>query len=229
MLVSANDRYGESLVIASRRSKESYSLGFVFACNFRYNVPMALQKIIVFMGAPGSGKGTQTKLLSEKLGYEFFSTGELSREYAKQDTELGRKIKTTIDQGIILPIEIIREIFVKKFESILSSPGVILDGFPRTIEQVKLLEELVDKYKIENFKVLFLDVDKERLLNRLSIRSQKEGRADDDVSAVERRFDEYMTKTAPVKDYYESKNILTHINGDQSIEEVHNEILEKIR
>ena len=68
---------------------------------------MGLQKIIVFMGAPGSGKGTQTKLLSSKLGYEFFSTGELSREYAKQDSELGQKIKSIIDQGIGGEVQIV--------------------------------------------------------------------------------------------------------------------------
>ncbi len=189
---------------------------------------MQLQNIIVFMGAPGSGKGTQTKLLSTKLGYEFFSTGELSREYAKQDTELGRKIKSLIDQGIILPIEIIREIFVKKFETILDAKGVILDAYPRTIEQAQLLEELMDKYKIESIKVVFLNVDKEKILDRIKLRSTKEGRADDDISIVEKRFDEYITKTAPVKDYYEAKGFLIPINGDQTVEDVHNEIISKL-
>lgn len=190
---------------------------------------MQLQNIIVFMGAPGSGKGTQTKLLSSKLGYEFFSTGELSREYAKQDTELGRKIKSLIDQGIILPIEIIREIFIKKFETILDAQGVILDAYPRTIEQVQLLEELMDKYQIKNIKVLFLNVDKDKILDRIKLRSTQEGRADDDVSVVERRFDEYITKTAPVKDYYEAKGLLVSINGDQSVEQVHEEIISKLQ
>ncbi|OGE74226.1 MAG: hypothetical protein A3I07_00935 [Candidatus Doudnabacteria bacterium RIFCSPLOWO2_02_FULL_42_9] len=190
---------------------------------------MGLQKIIVFMGAPGSGKGTQTKLLSSKLGYEFFSTGELSREYAKQDSELGQKIKSIIDQGIILPIEIIRQIFIKKFESILNASGVILDGYPRTIEQVQLLEELMKKYNIQNILAVFLDADREKLVKRLLLRSELEKRADDDINAMTTRFDEYMTKTAPVKDYYERKGLLVHINGDQPIEAVQQEILEKIK
>ncbi len=180
------------------------------------------------MGAPGSGKGTQTKLLSEKLGFEFFSTGELSRDYAKEDTDFGRRVKSFIDNGIILPIDIIREIFVKKFETILESKGAILDGFPRTIEQAELLEELLSKYKIPNIKALFLDVDKEKLIARLTKRAQVEGRADDDPNAMLKRFDEYISKTAPVKEYYESKGLLAHINGDQSVEEVHNEIMSKI-
>jgi adenylate kinase len=186
---------------------------------------MQLQKIIVFMGAPGSGKGTQTKLLASSLGYEFFSTGELSREYANQDTEFGRKVKSIIDQGLILPIDIIREIFIKKFESILESPGVILDAFPRTIEQADLLSELMKKYNIKNIRAIFLDVDKANLLRRLTLRSQVLGRADDDASVVEKRFDEYILKTAPVKEYYESKGLLSHINGDQPIEKVQQDIL----
>jgi adenylate kinase len=189
---------------------------------------MALQNIIVLMGPPGSGKGTQTKLLSSNLGYEFFSTGELAREYAQKDTELGRKIKSTIDQGIILPIEIIREIFLKKFESMLDVSGIILDGYPRTIDQVELLDELVAKYNIKNIKVIFLDVNKHKLLERISLRGKAEGRVDDDMVTVEKRFDEYTVKTAPVKEYYESKGLLIHINGDQSAQEVYKEIMEKI-
>jgi adenylate kinase len=189
---------------------------------------MKLQNVIVFMGAPGSGKGTQTKLLASHLGYEFFSTGELSREYAQQDTEFGRKIKSIIDQGIILPIDIIKEIFVKKFESILNASGVILDAYPRTIEQADFLKELMAKYDIKTIKAVFLEVDKQKLIERISTRSQVEGRADDAAAIIETRFDEYMTKTAPVKEYYESKGLLVHINGDQTVENVQKEIISKL-
>ncbi len=180
------------------------------------------------MGAPGSGKGTQTKLLSSKLGYEFFSTGELARDYSKLDNDLGRKIKSMVDAGIILPIDIIREIFIKKFESILDAKGAILDGFPRTLEQVELLDELMAKYSIQNIKPLFLNVDREKLMERLASRAKIESRADDDPAAVAKRFDEYMVKTAPVKEHYESKGLLIPINGDQTVELVQEEILAKL-
>ena len=217
---------------------------------------MQLHEIIIFMGPPGSGKGTQTKLFSYSTGYAYFSTGALSREYAKQDSDFGKRVKSIIDKGIILPIEIIREIFVKKFESLLdSADGVILDGYPRTTEQAGLLEELMSKYGIMNLKAVFLDVDKEKLIKRLSNRKTcvncqtmyksdmpeyKKGvcgkcqgklvmRADDDPSVIEKRFEEYLNKTAPVREYYENKGSLIHINGDQSIESVHKDILKAIR
>lgn len=180
------------------------------------------------MGPPGSGKGTQTKLLSEKLGFAFFSTGELSREYAKQDTELGRKIKDLIDNGIILPIEIINEIFVKKLESLADSPGIILDGYPRTIDQAQLLEEIMQKYEIKNLDILFLEVNKENLLDRMNKRAAVERRADDDPAVMQKRFEEYTVKTAPVKEYYQQKGLLKRINGDQAIEKVHADILSQL-
>jgi len=189
---------------------------------------MKLQNIIVLMGAPGSGKGTQTKLLAGRLGYAFFSTGELSREYAAQDTDLGRRIKGFIDNGIILPIDIINEIFIKKFESLTDSDGVILDGYPRTTEQADLLEKIVTDYKIPNLKILFLEVDKQNLLDRMSKRGALEKRADDDPEIMLKRFEEYATKTAPVKEYYEQKGVLQKINGDQSVEQVHADIISKL-
>ncbi len=188
---------------------------------------MKLQNIIIFMGAPGSGKGTQTELLAQELNYEYFSTGALSREYAKQDTDFGRKVGSFIDNGIILPIDIIVEIFTKKFESLTDKPGVILDGFPRTIEQAQLLEAIMKQHGITNVKALFLEVDKTKLVDRIIKRGLN--RADDDPAVIEKRFDEYLAKTAPVKDYYEQKGLLIHVNGDQPIEKVHVEIMEKLK
>ncbi len=189
---------------------------------------MNLQNIIVFMGAPGSGKGTQTELLAKRLGYAYFSTGALSREYAAQDTELGRKIKEIIDNGIILPIDIINQIFVKKFESLKDYPGVILDGYPRTIEQAQLLESIMQKDGIQKFTPLFLEVDKQKLVDRIMARGSVLQRADDDPSIIQKRFEEYLVKTAPVKEYYESQGRLVKINGDQPVETVHQEIMQKL-
>jgi len=197
---------------------------------------MQLQNVILLMGPPGTGKGTQSKLLVEKLGYGYFSMGDTFRELAKQDSELARQVKAIIDKGHIVTDDLTIQVFESSIEKMMDKPGLIIDGFPRTLGQLEMLNELLQKHSVQNFKVFFLDVDKEKLLHRLSLRSQSQGRVDDaDVAAVEKRFDEYMTKTAPVKEYYESIGKLIHINGDQaeqmdeSIQKVHESIMEHLK
>jgi len=190
---------------------------------------MQLQNVIIIMGPPGSGKGTQSKLLVGKLGYAYFSMGDTLREYAKQDTDLGRNIKNTIDQGIIVTDEVAKQIFEESFTKLLDKPGIVIDGYPRTAGQVEVLSQILKKFGIVNLKVFFLDVDKQQLLKRLSLRRDAQQRADDvDILAVEKRFDEYHEKTEYVKNYYESKDMLIHINGDKPIEAVHQEILNRL-
>jgi adenylate kinase len=214
---------------------------------------MNIKNIFIVLGPPGSGKGTQSKLLADKLNYAHLSTGEILREKAKEDSDLGREIKNTIDNGIIVTDEIIRKVFVEKLLSVEKN-GVILDGYPRTIGQVKILEEIMQENNITNLKVVFLTVDREKLLQRLTGRKtcskcqemykvgmpeydsgvcgkcggQLVVRADDDPQVQGKRFDEYHLKTAPVKDYYEQVGNLIIINGDQPIEDVQREIIKKL-
>ncbi|HEV8601260.1 MAG TPA: nucleoside monophosphate kinase, partial [Patescibacteria group bacterium] len=109
-----------------------------------------------------------------------------------------------------------------------NASGIILDGFPRTIGQAKILENLLGELGQPEIKVLFLEVDKANLIDRINKRGSMSNRADDDASVIEKRFDEYQVKTAPVKEYYEQQNLLVHINGDQPIEVVHQEILNRL-
>lgn len=216
---------------------------------------MKLEKIIVLMGQPGSGKGTQSKLLGEKLGFAYFSTGATLRDMVREGTELGKKIGEFVDNGIIIPDEMMVDIFRKKIVSLGEVKGVILDGFPRTPGQAKILEDLVMELGNPKIQALFLEVDKQKLLDRITKRKtcvncqsmykddmpeyksdicSKCGgklvvRADDDPSVVEKRFDEYTNKTAPVKEHYEKQGILVHANGDQPIEAVHQEIMNKLK
>ncbi|MBI2356292.1 MAG: nucleoside monophosphate kinase [Candidatus Doudnabacteria bacterium] len=187
---------------------------------------MQVKNIIVIMGPPGSGKGTQSKLLGEKLGYTYFSTGALLREIAKQHTPLGKEIASYIHRGIIIPDEMMTEIFRQKIGLMNSIEGLILDGFPRTVGQVKILGGLFKELGNPKVRALFLEVDKQKLLDRVIKRG--EGRADDDPSVIEKRFEEYINKTAPVKDHYEKLGELVQINGDRPIEEVHSEIINKL-
>ncbi|MEJ0021329.1 MAG: nucleoside monophosphate kinase [Candidatus Doudnabacteria bacterium] len=188
-----------------------------------------MKQIIILMGPPGSGKGTQSRLLMEKLGYGYFSMGDTFREAAKQDNDLGRLIKTTIDQGMIVSDELTKQVFDQEIEKVMGKPGLILDGFPRTAGQVEMLNSVLAKHNISDQRIFVLDVDKVKLLTRLSLRSATEGRVDDsDIARVEKRFEEYEKKTAQIRDYYESKEMLIHINGDQSIEGVQQEILSQL-
>lgn len=215
---------------------------------------MKLEKIFVVLGPPGSGKGTQSKLLAKVLGYGAFSTGEMLRDIAKEDSEFGKKIKDFIDNGIIIPDEMMRDIFRAKVKSLADVTGLILDGYPRSLGQIIFLDELILELDQPKVTAIFLEVDKEKLLARLAKRKScavchtmyksdmpeyKSGvcskcggelivRADDDPAVMEKRFDEYQKKTAAVKDYYQREGKLTEINGDQPIEEVHQEILNKL-
>lgn len=190
---------------------------------------MELQNIIVLMGPPGCGKGTQSKLLVEKLGYGYFSMGDYFREVGKQDSPLGQEIRSIIDRGMIVPDDKSEQVFREGIEKVADYPGLVIDGFPRTVGQIEMLNRYLNDHNIQNTKIFFIDVDKANLLNRLSERSQIQGRADDaDLTSVEKRFDEYTTKTGPVKDNYETKGQLIHINGDQTIQAVHEEIMSKL-
>lgn len=190
---------------------------------------MKLQKILIVLGPPGSGKGTQSKLLTDKLGYAYFSMGDTLREYAKIDNDLGREIKTTIDQGMIVSDPVAQRVFEESFDKVKDNVAVIIEGYPRTPGQIEVLKRTLKKFNITQPKVIFLEVDKEKLIRRLVLRSKTEGRVDDsDITPIEKRFEEYSKKTAVAKRYFESQGELIPINGDQPIEAVYKEILSKL-
>ena len=204
---------------------------------------MKLEKIIIILGPPGSGKGTQSKLLVEKLHYGFFGMGDTLRQYAKKDTDLGREIKSYIERGIIIPDEASKQVVLQSWQAHLDEPGLILEGYPRTSGQVEVLEEFMAQHRITDVKVLSIEVTKDRLLKRLAMRktcphcqaSYKPGqpeydseicsvcghqiavRVDDaDAEYVAKRFAEYEAKTAKTLEYFAARSQLVRINGDQS-------------
>jgi adenylate kinase len=216
---------------------------------------MKLQNLILMMGPPGSGKGTQSDLLSEKLNYPHFSMGQALRDFGQGDTDMAKRIKETIDAGIIVTDEDAKIIFFEEIGKLKDRyEGVILDGFPRTLGQASMIDGFIKEFEIKSYKVFFLDVDREKLIDRLGKRKtcssckaiylpgvagydtsvcpacggRLETRDDDNPEGVAKRFDEYIKKTADVKNYYESKGMLTRINGDQPIEAVQQEILSKL-
>ncbi len=176
---------------------------------------------IILIGIQGAGKSTQGNLLSEKLKIPYLSTGHIFREMAKEKTPLGRYIKEIMNAGFLIPddktVEIVSE-YLKKSEY---AKGYILDGFPRTLEQVEKFENGVDK-------VVYLRVSDKEALWRLSYRNG-EGREDETLTAIRKRIELFHELTEPVLAYYRQKGALIEIDGEKSIEDIRKEILEKIK
>ncbi len=176
---------------------------------------------IILIGIQGAGKSTQGNLLSENLKAPYLSTGHIFREMAKEKTSLGRYIKEIMNAGFLIPddktVEIVSE-YLKKPEY---GKGYILDGFPRTLEQVKMFANGVDK-------VVYLRVSDKEALWRLSYRNGGD-REDETLTAIRKRIELFHELTEPVLGHYREKGTLVEIDGEKTIEEIHKEILEKIK
>ena len=176
---------------------------------------------IILIGIQGAGKSTQGNLLSEKLNVPYLSTGHIFREMAKEKTPLGRYIKEIMNAGYLIPddktVEIVTE-YLKKPEY---RNGYILDGFPRTLEQVKMFKNGVDK-------VVYLDVSDKEALWRLSYRNSV-GREDETLAAIRKRIELFHKLTEPVLDFYRQNGTLIEVDGERSIEEIHKDIMQKIK
>lgn len=176
---------------------------------------------IILIGIQGAGKSTQGNLLCEKLKIPYLSTGHIFREMAKEKVPLGRYIKEIMNAGFLIPDEKTVEIvslYLKKPEY---ENGYILDGFPRTLEQVEMFKNGVDK-------VVYLKVSDKEALWRLSYRNGDD-RNDETLMAIRKRIELFHQLTEPVLDFYRQNGTLVEIDGEKSIEEIHKEILEKIK
>jgi adenylate kinase len=187
---------------------------------------MKIKNFLILVGPPGSGKGTQGKLLAPILGYNYLSLGQTLREYAKRKDANAKQIKKLINSGMIVPDEMISGVLHDAVKALPKAQGLILDGFPRDIDQVKILDEAIAKYKVERVKAAFIDVPKHKLIQRL--KQRKDSRADDNPEVIDTRFREYDEKTHPLVDYFDRQHKLIKIHGDQEVEQVHAEILRKL-
>ena len=209
--------------------------------------------IVVFLGPPGSGKGTQAKKLSQELSLMHISTGDLLREAVKNQTPLGLKAKEYMDRGELVPdnlmIALIEEVMPKE-------GGFILDGFPRTVPQALALEEMLRSYKRDVDKVFLFDLSEEVVVERLSGRltcpqcgavyhrkynpPKQEGvcdlcggkliqREDDKEEVVRRRYRVYKEQTSPLVEFYQKRNKLIRLDASQNIQEVNKRLLEVLR
>ena len=184
---------------------------------------------IVIFGAPGSGKGTQSELVIAKYGLDYISTGNVLRQAIKEETELGKVAQGYINQGQLVPDDLIIQLIASFLDEKADSKGVLFDGFPRTIPQAKALKELLNERGTDISVLLDLQVDDDELIKRLLERGKISGRSDDNLDTIKSRLDVYHTQTAPLATYYISEGTYTAIKGVGTIADIFQRIDEAIQ
>ena len=212
--------------------------------------------VVILFGPPGSGKGTQGKVLSDELGIPHIATGDIMRDAVAKETELGKKVKQYLGSGGLVPDEIVIGIIEERLREDDTKSGFILDGFPRTIPQAEALDGLFEKLGIKDYKVIFIDVPDEEIVKRISGRrtcsscgrvfniyfdqKKKDGicdscggelyiREDDTEEKVRKRLKVYRESTLPVLEYYEKKGKVRRIDGKGTPDEVKRRILSELK
>ncbi len=210
---------------------------------------------LVLLGPPGSGKGTQAKVLSEKYQIPHVSTGDMLREEVRRETSLGKRAKEIMDRGELLPDEVMAAMILKRLDQEDCARGVILDGYPRTVEQAQVLDGILAELGRTLERVILVDVPDEEIVRRLGGRRScpqcgrvyhvvhnppKDGktcdecgvplvqRDDDREEVIRERLRQYHDKTAPLIEFYSNRGLLVAVDGSRSMEAVTASIMEAI-
>ena len=184
---------------------------------------------LVLFGPPGAGKGTQSNKLIEKYQLIHLSTGDILRAEIANSTALGLEAKKLMDQGLLVPDEVVIGMISAKLDANKNAKGFIFDGFPRTTAQAEALDNLLNQKNTSISAMLALEVPEEELTKRLLKRGLDSGRADDqNEEVVRKRIVEYTNKTAPLKAYYAAQNKFTAINGTGSVDAIFELLCAKI-
>jgi adenylate kinase len=185
-------------------------------------------KNIVIFGAPGSGKGTQSDKMIEKYGLNHISTGDVLRAEIKKGSELGKTAASFIDQGQLIPDDLMVSILASVYDSFGDHKGVIFDGFPRTIPQAEALKKMLDERGDKVAAMIELDVPEEELMKRLLLRGQQSGRADDNEETIKKRLVVYHSQTQPLIEWYNKEGIHYHIDGLGDLKRIFDDICKVI-
>ena len=195
-------------------------------------------KNIIIFGAPGSGKGTQSDKIIAEIGVAHISTGDVLRSEINAQTELGRTASTYIQDGKLVPDSLIIDMLAKKLDKLVKEittsednmlPGVIFDGFPRTIAQAEALDKMLEERGEKVNVVIGLEVDDKELIKRIVERGKTSGRADDNEETAKKRLDTYYTQTLPLKKFYEDQGKYVKINGVGTIDGIYADIRAAIK
>ena len=181
---------------------------------------------ILLIGPPGAGKGTQAALLAQHFGIPAISTGDIFRENVRNETPLGLEAKAFMDRGEYVPDSLTNALVRDRLNQEDAVAGFLLDGYPRTIDQVEELDDILEETDKKLDVVVQLTADSEELLRRLSGRAEEQGRSDDTPEVIKRRLDVYEEQTAPLIDIYASRSLVAKVNGLGEIGDVTNRIIE---
>ncbi|MEM9815793.1 MAG: adenylate kinase [Cyanobacteria bacterium P01_D01_bin.6] len=179
---------------------------------------------LIFLGAPGAGKGTQAKHLSQACQISHISTGDIFRAAVAMQTELGKKAQAYLNSGELVPDELVLSLVEERLMADDIAGGWILDGFPRNVDQATFLDELLQKLHRPVDCVVNLEVPDEVIISRLIQRGLDEGRSDDTEETIRHRLNVYQTQTEPLIDFYRCRQKLVSIDGNQPIDKVTGEI-----
>jgi adenylate kinase len=212
--------------------------------------------VVVLLGPPGSGKWTQAKRLVEMLGTPHVSSGDLFRHHLSEGTELGRRAKAYMEQGELVPDDVTVDMVIERISRPDCADGVILDGFPRTLTQAEALDEALERRRQRITIAPLIQVSDEEVIRRLTARRVCENcgavynlifnppaekgicdvcggdlyqREDDNPETVRHRLYTYYKETSPLIGYYFARDLLVEINGEQSVEDVQQDLQEAIR
>jgi adenylate kinase len=181
---------------------------------------------IVLFGPPGAGKGTQSEHIIEKYGLKHISTGDLFRKHLGEGTQLGKEARAYMDNGKLVPDEVVIGMVDETINEHKDAPGFIFDGFPRTVAQAEALDKLLAEHNTEIACMIELDVPQPELKKRLLERGKTSGRADDqNEEKINVRIEEYLNKTVPVAEFYASQDKNCKIKGVGSIETIFGDIV----
>ena len=175
---------------------------------------------LIFLGAPGAGKGTQAKILADSQGIPHISTGDILRAAVKNQTPLGVKAKSYMDAGDLVPDSLVIDLIRERLQESDAQKGWILDGFPRNVPQAGFLETLLSEIHQNCDRAINLDVEDEVVVKRLVERGAEGGRSDDNETTIRHRLQVYREQTAPLIAFYTERKLLVTVNGDQPMEAV---------
>ena len=184
---------------------------------------------IIIFGPPGAGKGTQAKYLVKKLNNFQVSTGDMLRDEINKETEIGKKIINIMNDGKFVSDEIVNTILEKVIFDKSKKNKLIFDGYPRTLDQAKNLENLLERSGQKLNYIFFLNVQKDSIIKRIEKRRILEERSDDDAKTILKRYDTYMEITKPVLDYYSTNPNYHEVDGSQEIKEISSKIEQIIK